>query len=720
MSPSREKSPIPTWLSFDEYLKTLTSPPSEAPHVIPTQRRLLNRDLSWLQFNERVLREAADDTVPALERLRFAGIVSSNLDEFFMVRVAEISKIAKRNRRYRFPDGSTSSQTLSQIRDQVLRQKSEQAAILRELVAVLAKEGILLFTEFRNDPTIDKEVTAHLPSMKVIVRPWSEPLPPLLSERIHVFVRFPERYAVISIENRADRLVQLSPSGRTLRFALIEQWLTARAQVLFPNQEVIEAFPFKIIRDADLRYRPDDEETLESQIVQAVEHRSKARVVRLEVDAPHYSEGALFLASSLGLDSAAIYRFDLPLDLRTLATLYNLPGFSRLRYPPVKPQRLKGLLKGNLFRAVQQRDILLQHPYDSFDTIVKFLQTAARDPDVLRIFHTVYRTSQQSPIMEALKEAAHNGKKVTAYIEIKARFDELNNVRWADELRRAGVRVVRPLGGFKVHCKLTQIVRLEKRREVSYLHLGTGNYHPGTALQYTDLGLLTKDLRLGQEITSYFAWLSHRRKPRAFDEIMVAPSDLHDRFLELIRDETRIQQQGGKGHIIAKMNALVDLDIIEALYAASQAGVRIELIVRGICCLRPGVKGVSENIRVISVIDRFLEHSRIYYFRANGTKKIFLGSADWMPRNFHARYEVAFPVKDPVLKKYIREIILATSLAENVKGWILRPDGTYDRIVPSTNARLVRSQFVFEQLARDHYRRTMLAHRPKTKALTPA
>jgi polyphosphate kinase len=296
-------------------------------------------------------------------------------------------------------------------------------------------------------------------------------------------------------------------------------------------------------------------------------------------------------------------------------------------------------------------------------------------------------------------------------VEIKARFDELNNVKWAEELRKVGVKVVTPLGGFKVHCKLTQVIRHEKGKEVSYLHLGTGNYHLGTARQYTDLGLLSNDQDLGDEILTYFSSISARRKGGHFKHLMVAPVNLHAQFTRLIRNETAIQRHGGKGHIIAKMNSLVDPDIIDALYEASNAGVKIELLVRGICCLRPGVKGMSENIRVMSVVDRFLEHSRIYYFRANGEKKVYLSSADWMPRNFYRRYEVAFPIRDAILKRYIREVILANSWADNVKGWVLRSDGTYDRVTPPPSGRLMRSQFFFEELAQRRYKETILAQR---------
>jgi len=699
-------------LPIDETPAAAPAAAARAAEGLKASERFFNRDLSWLAFNDRVLSEAAAPSVPPLERLRFATIVSSNLDEFFSVRVAEIGKTARLTPSRRFPDGLNARQVLAQIREHALRQKSRQANVLEDVLAALKAEGIEILTDFSESCRSDRDIQARLPRLRTVLRRFPEPLPPLMSERIHVFVRFPREYAIVTIVEREARLVALSRRARAARrFALLERWLADRADDLFPEREVIEAFPFKIIRDADLRYRPDYEESLEDQIFEAVQRRVRAKVVRLEVDSPTYSEGALFLATSLGLDSAALYRFDLPLDLRTLARIEpTKPG--SLRYPPIEP-RVPGPFRKprSAFAVVRKHDILLHHPYDSFDIVVKFLQGAARDPQVTRIYHTLYRTSQDSPVMQALMEAAANGKKVTAYVEIKARFDELNNLRWAEELRKAGVRVVRHLGRFKVHSKVTQVMRAENGVEVSYLHLGTGNYHPITAKQYTDLGLLTCDEALGREVSAYFAALARGRRPERFRELLVAPVNLHSNMLALIREETRLHKAGTRGHIIAKMNSLVDPVIIEALYEASRAGVKIDLLVRGICCLRPGIAGMSENIRVLSVVDRFLEHSRIYYFRAGGARKLYLSSADWMPRNFYSRYEVAFPVKDPALKKYVHDTILGKGMADNQKGWTLKPDGSYARVTPGPGAALVRSQTFFEALARTDYRDTALEGR---------
>ncbi len=675
--------------------------------------RFINRELSWLAFNDRVLAEAEDPAVPPLERLHFAIIVSSNLDEFFMVRVAEIRRKLKRWKNHRSVEPNDPGRVLAQIRERVLKQKERQAKAFEDVTRVLAEEGIHVltdFSEYRNDQ--DLEIIKKLPDINLIVRRLSEPLPSLFSDRIHCFVRFREEFAILSIADRPFRLLHLSDASREQKYVLLERWLCARAPHFFPGREVLEAFPFKIIRDADLYYRVDDPDTFEEQIVKAVSRRSKAKLVRLEVDAPAYSEGVLMLGTMLGLDSASLYRFNLPLDLRSLLPIYRDHREGKLAYKPVQPVVPACIKKySSVFDAVKARDLLLHHPYDSFDVIVDFLKQAASDSNVAQISHTLYRTSKESPIMEALVHAANAGKKVTVYVEIKARFDELNNVRWATELRAAGARVIRPLKDLKVHSKLTQVVRKEGDAEVYYTHLGTGNYHPGTARQYTDLGLLTADAGLGKEVSLYFDALSGDKAHHEYNEIMVAPKNLEREFLKLIRAETAHQQNGGKGRITAKMNSLVDQNIVEALYEASNAGVKVRLIVRGICCLRPGVKGMSENISVVSVVDRFLEHSRIYYFRAGGEKKVYLSSADWMPRNFNNRFEVVFPIKDPKLKQFVLDVIMRTSLSDNQKSWVLQSDGTYVRARLPENAKPFRSQFEFEKLANNRYKETVLAER---------
>ncbi len=682
--------------------------PEKRPHC-----QLFNRDLSWLGFNDRVLSEAADRTVPALERLRFAAIVSSNLNEFFMVRVAEIARTARNSPKKSYPDGLTAAQLSVQIREEVLRQKSRQAAVLEDILHQLRRSGITVHTRFDGpDPALDAEIRKSLQAIKFTRRKTAEPLPALQSDRLHIFVRFHGEYAVITLEERERRLLRLAAPAGAAVFALAERWICSKVHELFAGREVIEAFPFKMIREHDLRYRPDDEDSLEEYIEDNAQNKLRSRVVRLEVDAPYYSEGAMFLASALRLDSAALYRFDMPLDLRALFAVYSLDGFARLKYPAIIPAVPAPFRKaGRIMSTVARHDVLLHHPYDSFDIVVNFLKEAACDPAVTEISHVVYRAGIKSQVMDALKDAAARGKKVSVYLELKARFDEMNNLRWTRQLRAAGVKVIPPLKGLKVHSKVTQVIKKLPQGPAAYTHLGTGNYHSGTARQYTDLGLLTSNAEIGSEVARYFRSLAaggSLTRPRT---LMVAPVNLHAGVMRLIRAETALHRREGGGLIMAKMNSLVDPDIIKALYEASRAGVRVELLVRGICCLKPGIKGLSENITVLSIVDRFLEHSRIYYFRSGGADRLYLSSADWMPRNFYNRFEIAFPILDPLLKRYVKTVVLRGGLADTVKAWYLQPDGTYSRARPASNAAAVRSQFHFVSLARRSYKGTLLEKR---------
>jgi polyphosphate kinase len=702
------------WHALGEHITGRKQPAMPSPKASLLTERYYNRDLSWLQFNERVLNEAADKTVPVLERLRFASIVSSNLDEFFMVRVASVMRDAERPKRANYPDGMDPRQLLSQIREQVLRQKSRQHHALRRILEGLAKTGVVVDTSFPADAAVDRAMRSRLAQAPFILNRSEEPPPRLAAQRTYVYVRFPREYAIVDVGDRNQRLIELPAKPGQRRFGLADRWVAARASALFPKRSVLEAFPFKVLRDAEIGLDPEEEESLEKQVIEGLHRRPKdAPVIRLEVDSQSYSEGALLLATQLGVDSAALYRFDLPLDLKALWSVYDVDGRERLRYPAVKPQTPSFLRKCDLFAVMRKGDVLLHHPYDSFDIVVEFLQQAARDPSVTSIFHTLYRTSAASPIIDSLKNAARMGKKVTAYVEIRARFDEEANMKWAEELREAGVRVVAPIGGYKVHSKITRVERDEDGSTRTYLHLGTGNYHPGTARQYTDLGLLTSDPVIGKEVSTYYRALKKREKPAKTKELLIAPGNLHERFTQLIKNETKIAKSGGRGQILAKMNSLVDPNIIEALYEASNAGVKIDLLVRGICCLRPGIPGLSENIRVTSVIDRFLEHSRIYYFRngGGGNSLLYLSSADWMPRNFYTRYEIAFPVKDAQLRRFIRDVVLKTSLGDNAKSWRLGADGKYEKVEPKPEEERRRSQDSFQQLARQHYKGTTLENR---------
>lgn len=705
------KKTIPKWHNLPDHM------PSNYPAVDASQERrrrprlFFNRNLSWLQFNDRVLMEAADPTVPPLERLRFLSIVSSNLDEFFKIRVSQLARVARRRPSYRYQDGLSAQQALAEVRAHVLRQKSKQASVLKDVIHVLAKEGVHIHTEFLDNRTFDDEIRQKLPPLRFIVRSFSEDFPALEGDQINIFVRFPNEYAIINFPEPAKRLLLLSSELPSMRFVLLDRWIATHAESLFPHRTVLEAFPFKIIRDADIRDF-GDEEDLEDRIVRAVSRRLRAKAVRLEIDARQYTEGSFFLGNALGLSFISLYRFDLPLDAKSLGTICQMKPLRHLGYAPIAPAVPgKWSKRHDIFRRISANDMLLHHPYDSFDTVVRFLEAAANDPSVTHIYHTMYRTSRESPIMEALKVAARRGKKVIAYIEIKARFDELNNVRWATELKKAGVRVGRPLAGFKVHCKLTLVIRRESEGTGYYLHLGTGNYHPTTARLYTDLGLLTRHEEIGKEAVSFFSTLARRETPKGLRHLLVSPGNLRDSLLDFVKDEIAAHKRDRKGRIIAKMNALVDAEVIRALYEASAAGVKVDLLIRGICCLRPGVPGLSENITVRSVVDRFLEHSRVYYFRHGGDERIYLSSADWMPRNFQERYEVAFPLLDPVLKRFVRDELLANVLRDNLRAWELRPDGTYVKVQPKPGAPLRRSQQDFEIMARRRYRDTILESR---------
>ena len=534
------------WASLQRDARLLNEP--ENKRVSFLIGRFLNRDLNWLKFNDSVLEEAADPSVPLLERLDFCGIFSSNLDEFFMVRMALISRLARRYKRFNFPDGLNARRLLELIREHVLRQKARQAETLDNVLAGLSEKGVTVKYRFESDTSWDEIIRKNLPEIEFSIRRSDESLPPLDESGIYVFVRFLREIAILKMKGRSKRLMQLPSQKGEHRFVLMDRWLAARAHEFFPNRKVVESFCFKLLRDADLRYQSeDDDDDLEEQVVKAVQRRTRARIVRLEVDSSSYSEGAIYLSSKLGLDSSAIYRFDLPLDLRTLGRIKALVPNEELRYPSVQP-RMPELFRENpdIFNLITQRDFLLHHPYDSFDAVIKFIRQAATDADVTEIYHMLYRTSRVSPVMEALREAAKRGKKVTVYVEIKARFDEMNNVRWAADLRKAGVRVVRPFSGFKVHSKVTQVIRKEQGQPVSYLHLGTGNYNEETARQYTDLGLLTKDPVLGEECRMYFRMLTHADQPFDFKEMMVAPDNLKKRILGLIQGEINVQKHGGR------------------------------------------------------------------------------------------------------------------------------------------------------------------------------
>ncbi len=678
----------------------------------------INRELSWLAFNDRVLEEAQDTNYPILERLKFLAIVSSNLDEFFMIRVAGLERQVKRSPHSRSEDGMKIEDTLYQIREWVLSQKARQGIILNDLLKQLRDKGLDLQIHI---PQIDeahlKVAKKILPEVKIYHFNSPDAFHQLVGSQIYVFVRLKNRFAVLGWPEKFDRLVA-SPLADNIKskhhFILAEKLIAAAAGLYFENETVLEAFPFKVIRDAEVDIDPEtDPEDLLSTIEEAILNRAKQTVVRLEVDAPTISDGALLLASSLKLRARSVYRYDVPLDLKILWRLHGLEEFSNLRFSVSgKKSGALSLRVPDLVKAVKGQDILLHHPYDSFDTVVKLLQAAAQDPSVFAIRQTLYRTGKNSPIVAALIEAAKRGKQVTVFIELRARFDEVHNIELAKEFKRYGVKVLEGFSDKKIHCKLTQILRREKQEVISFVHIGTGNYNPSTAKLYTDLGLLTTSKSFGRDAEKIFRSLQNKTIPRTFETFVAAPVQLHKKILDWIRFETKRSLAGDKkSHIIAKINALVDVQLVEALYKASKAGVKIDLIVRGACMLRPGVPGLSENIRVTSIVEKYLEHSRIYFFQNGEHPQVYLSSADWMPRNFHKRIEVAFPIHDSDLKKYIRDVVLENLIKDNQKARQLMPDGQWIKIIPRQGESSHRAQLVFDKLAENNYEGTPLYSR---------
>jgi polyphosphate kinase len=675
-----------------------------------------NRELSWLAFNSRVIEEAQDERYPLLERLKFISIVSSNLDEFFMIRVASLERKAKRTPTFRGVDGAAIEEVLSQIREWVLAQKSKQGEVLKQILDKLKEEGLYLQNQIL--PT-DTEILARakslLPEIKIQTFTKLESLNQFAGGKIFVFARLKDKFAILSLPENFDRLILLPPelSQAKTHYVLAEKLLVSAAASYFENETLLETFPFKLIRDGELKIDPDtDPEDLLTTVEEAIPVRAKLPVVRLEVDAPHIADGALLLANAFKLHSRAVYRYDTPMDLKILWRIYNLPELSRLRFPEPGNQNDFLTRVPDLVKIIRGQDILLHHPYDSFETVVKLLEAAAVQKNVVAIRQTLYRTNKNSPIVAALIQAAKMGKSVTAFVELRARFDEAHNIQLSKELKKYGVKVLRGYSDKKIHCKMTQILVKEDDQITSFVHIGTGNYNPNTAKLYTDLGLLTSDRSFGRDAEKVFKFIQGGRLPKQLEAFISAPRQLHKCLLLWIRNETKRAKRGDKDAlIIAKINSLVDTELVDALYKASQAGVKIELIVRGICVLKPGVPGLSENIRVISIVERYLEHSRIYYFQNGEHPSVYLSSADWMPRNFHTRLEIAFPIYDGELKKYVRDVILENFLKDNQKARQLMPDGQWVQLQPKPGEIPLRAQEVFEELAKQNYKGTPLFSR---------
>jgi len=693
----------------------------------------LNREISLLAFQARVLEEAQDDQNPLLERVKFLSIIGSNLDEFFMVRVAGLKSQLESGALESGPDGMAPAQELIAIRERVTNlYKSGQDCLRQQLLPQLKKEGIhvLEYAQLSEAQTAAANryfSETVFPTLTPLAFDPGRPFPHIsnLSLNLAVLIRDSqgvEHFARVKVPDSLPQLV--NPAGlqkdakkdsktkaktapKALPFVWLEQLIIHNLQALFPGMEVLEAHPFHVTRDAETAIQQLEAGDLLESVEEGVWQRRFADVVRLEVNHNMPAEILEILLKNLELDREDVYKINGPLALVRLKHLLSIdrPDLKDKPFAPAIVPALQPQEEGDdIFCAIRRQDILLHHPFDSFQPVVAFLQKAARDPNVLAIKITLYRVGRNAPVVEALLEAIDNGKQVAVLVELKARFDEESNIEWARKLEREGVHVVYGLMNLKVHCKAALVVRQDKDCIRRYVHLSTGNYNTVTAQLYTDIGLLTCDEAIGEDCTDLFNYLTGYSAKVEYRKLFVAPVNLRDQLEQLIRREIEHHKSDGQGHLIFKMNALVDRRMIQLLYEASQAGVQVDLLVRGICCLRPGVPGVSENIRVTSVVGRFLEHSRIFYFRNGGNNKdeVYLGSADMMPRNLNRRVELAFPVQDPKLVRYLRDEVLATYLQEVVKARHMNSDGTYSRDPRHTHRRELNSQEWFIKRSTKH------------------
>ena len=669
----------------------------------------INRELSWLEFNDRVMQEGLCEEVPLLERLKFLAITSSNLDEFFMIRVAGLMHQRTARVRRHDPAGMTPAQQLAAIGRRTHRMVAEQTAGIRHALAKLAGHGLSVLE--RKDWTGPQEKFLRaqfardvLPVLTPLAVQELDPCPLLPGLRLHVGLvlraaqgeQAAEKIAVVPVPAQLPRFIAV-PSDEGLHLARLEDATAANADLLFPGCEVLAAGVFRITRDADVTIQDDDASDLLHVVEEAVLARRRRAAVRLEVSAQLDRRLLEWLTQSLQLGEEHIYPIDGMLDATALWWLAGRPGFESLKAPDWPPQPPRDLIGSeDLWQTLQQRDVLLFHPYESFDPVVQLLDRAAADPDVLAIKQTLYRTSGDSPVVGALERAAENGKEVTALVELKARFDEARNVTWARRLEDAGCHVVYGIVGFKTHAKALLIVRREAGRIRRYAHLSTGNYNDRTARLYSDVGLMTSNRDVAADVAALFNLMTGYSESVGWSKLTCEPGRLKQRFVDLIDREIQVSSPDRPGLVMAKVNSLQDKEIIRALYRASQAGVKVMLNVRGICCLRPGVPGVSETIEVRSIIDRYLEHARIFYFRNGGHEEVYLSSADWMHRNLDKRMEIIFPVTAPPLRRRLIES-LRVYFADNVKARQLLPDGTYQK-VPRKGA-AVRAQEHFYQEA---------------------
>ncbi|MBN2582511.1 MAG: polyphosphate kinase 1 [Planctomycetes bacterium] len=652
-----------------------------------------NRELSWLEFNHRVLEEGLSENLPLLERLKFLAIVSSNLDEFFMIRVAGLMQQRSAGLRRRGIAGMTAAQQLSSISQRTHRLVADQTEGIHRALAQLRKHNILILDPAEWTPEQRRFLQTHFaeeiqPVLTPLAMQELDPKPLLPGLELNVALSLVadgaeqqnESIVVVSAPRQLRRLITV-PAESGLRFARLEDVITTFAAAMFPGCRIRASAVFRLTRDADVDIQDDDAGDLLHAVEEALVSRRRRAAVRLEISDQPDTWLLKWLMQWLKLRNEDVYEIAGMLDATALWEIVNREGFDDLRspeWPPQPPQDLIG--EDDLFAALQDRDVLFFHPYESFDPVVQFVERSAADPGVLAIKLTLYRTSGDSPIIKALERAAENGKQVVALVELKARFDEARNVQWARRLEDAGCHVIYGIAGFKTHSKALLVVRRESGRIRRYAHLATGNYNDKTARLYSDIGLMTADRDVTADVAAYFNLLTGYSETVGWSKLTIAPTGLRRRFVELIEREIQSSTPERPGLIMAKVNSLQDHEIIRALYRASRAGVRVQLNVRGICCLRPGLKGVSETIEVTSIVDRFLEHARIFYFSNGGHDEVYLSSADWMGRNLDRRLEILFPIIDPRLRRRLVDD-LRIFLGDNVKARRLLPDGSYERVV---------------------------------------
>ncbi len=696
---------------------TIRDRPSGDAHSLTSSRLYLNRELSWLEFNARVLSEADSDAVPLAERLKFHAIVASNLDEFFMVRVAGLKQQLSGGVGEESPDGLSVSDQLAAISERAHELAHMQATALQDrLFPLFPEHGILILKPGQLPEELLKEldelfVQEIFPILTPIAIDPGHPFPHVRNKSLNLGIMFTREgatesgFGVVQVPTMLPRLMKVSgvrlPNGQRAKnaFVLLEDVIARHVGTCFPGARFKGVYIFRVTRNFDLSIDDEEAQDLLQTIQQELRKRERGNAVRLEVSGDAPAASLAKLVKALKLDPERdVYVSRGILNLTDLLKLSAFEERRDLRDEPFTPHVAKPFRDAeDLFSVIRDRDILLHHPYDSYESVVDFVTAAADDPDVLAIKQTLYRTGGDSPFVKALTRAAEAGKQVTAIVELKARFDEASNIAWARTLEQSGVHVVYGLMGLKTHAKCMLVVRREKGHLRRYVHLATGNYNPQTARLYTDVSFFSARPALCEDVSSLFNLLTGYSTPPKWNELVIAPLTMHDHILFLINREREHALAGRPSGIVAKMNALVDADVIEALYGASQAGVPIRLLVRGICCLRPGVPGVSETIEVRAILDRFLEHSRLMRFTNGGVEEFFLASADWMPRNFHRRVEVLCPILDPQIRERVSEM-LAWQLADNTKAWALRADGSYDRI--KDGGRPVRSQQKFIDAAR--------------------